>query len=66
MIHEPSIDILAEKLGSKYALCIVASKRARQILDSYKNQNKEIPADNKPLTAAAKEIFEGKVTATKF
>ena len=66
MIHEPSIDILAEKAGSKYALCVIAAKRARQILDSYKNQNKEIPAGEKPLTIAATEIFEGKVTATKF
>ena len=58
MIHEPSIDILAEKVGSKYALCVVASKRARQILDAYKNQNKEIPADNKPRPDAerTKEI----------
>ena len=66
MIHEPSIDVLAEKVGSNYDLCLLATKRARQILDSYKNQNKEIPANNKPLTAAAKEIFEGKVTATKY
>lgn len=29
MIQEPPIDILAEKVGSKYALCVVASKRAR-------------------------------------
>lgn len=66
MIHEPSIDVLAEKIGSKYALCVVAAKRARQILDSYKNQNKELPAGEKPLTVAATEIFEGKVTATKY
>ena len=66
MIHEPSIDVLAEKIGSKYALCVVAAKRARQILDSYKNQNKELPAGEKPLTLAASEIFEGKVTATKY
>ncbi len=66
MMHEPSIDALAQKTGSKYALCIVASKRARQILDAVKNQNRDYPTNEKPLTLAAKEIFDGKVTVTKF
>lgn len=66
MIHEPSIDELAEKVGSKYALCIVASKRARQILAASKNKSREYPENEKPLTLAASEIFEGKVIATKF
>ena len=38
MIQEPPIDILAEKVGSKYALCVVASKRARQLLEQAQNQ----------------------------
>ena len=66
MIHEPSIDALAERVGSKYALCIVASKRARQILAASKNKSKEFPENEKPLSIAATEIFEGKVIATKF
>ena len=66
MIHEPSIDTLAEKVGSKYALCIVASKRARQIISASKNKSKDFPENEKPLTIAANEIFEGKVIATKF
>ena len=38
MINQPSVDLLIEKLGtdgqaaSRYCLCVVASKRARQIL----------------------------------
>ena len=30
---DPSIDVLADKVGSKYALVIMASKRARQLVD---------------------------------
>lgn len=66
MIHEPSIDVLAEKVGSKYALCIVASKRARQIISAMKNKTGEFPENEKPLTIAAGEIYDGKVIATKF
>ena len=66
MIHEPSIDVLAEKVGSKYALCIVAAKRARQIISASKNKSKDFPENEKPLTIAANEIFDGKVIATKF
>ncbi|MBO4573268.1 MAG: DNA-directed RNA polymerase subunit omega [Clostridia bacterium] len=66
MIHEPSIDMLAEKVGSKYALCIVAAKRARQIISASKNKSKDFPENEKPLTIAANEIFDGKVIATKF
>ncbi len=66
MIHEPSIDTLAERVGSKYALCIVAAKRARQIISASKNKSKEFPENEKPLTIAANEIFDGKVIATKF
>lgn len=66
MINEPSIDELAKKMGSKYALCIVAAKRARQIIDAEKNQSKDFPLDEKPLTIAAQEIYEGRVTATKY
>ncbi len=67
MINEPSIDKLAEKVGSKYSLCVVAAKRARQILDSARNNGmKELPNSEKPLTLAAEEIEQGKVTATKY
>ena len=38
MINEPAIDALIENLGekyngSKYVLCVVAAKRARQLID---------------------------------
>ena len=67
MLHEPPIDELAEKIGSKYSLCVVASKRARQLIDNAQNQGlTDVPGGEKPLTLAAKEIYDGKIVATKF
>lgn len=68
MIHEPPIDVLAEKVGSKYALCVIVSKRARQLIDTAQNQGyTELPGDyKKPITAAAWEVMNGKVTVAKF
>lgn len=59
MIHKPPIDELAEKVGSKYSLCVVTSKRARQIMEQAQNQGIEI--SEKPLTIAAEEIYDGKL-----
>ncbi len=65
MIHKPPIDELAQKIGSKYALCVVASKRARQLMEQAQNQGyTDSPSKKKPLSAAAQEIYEGKLIAT--
>ena len=69
MINEPPIDELTSKLGdkyegSKYAFCVVVAKRARQLTDIAKNQNPSILNNQKPLTAAANEINEGKIIIT--
>ena len=65
MIHKPPIDELTQKVGSKYALCVVASKRARQIMEQSQNQVvTEVSTENKPLSKAANEIYEGKLIAT--
>ena len=65
MIHKPPIDELAKKVGSKYALCVVTSKRARQIMEQTQNQGfSELPNNEKPLSVAAEEIYEGKLIAT--
>ena len=67
MINNPPIDELASKVGSKYALCVIASKRARQLIDHAQNQGlTDLPSKNKPLSEAAEEIYEGKVTVSKF
>jgi DNA-directed RNA polymerase subunit omega len=65
MIHKPPIDELAEKVGSKYSLCVVASKRARQLMEQAQNQGlNELPNKEKPLSVAAQEIIDGKLIAT--
>ena len=64
MIHKPPIDDLAQKIGSKYELCIVASKRARQLMELAQNQGySELPSKEKPLSVAAQEIEDGKLIA---
>ena len=70
MLHEPPIDELTgclgeEYNGSKYALCVLAAKRARQLVDAVKSQNNPaILNGQKPLTEAACEIYEGKITVS--
>ena len=65
MIHKPPIDELASKIGSKYALCVIASKHARQLMEQAQNQGlSELPGGEKPLSVAAQEIYDGKLIAT--
>ena len=65
MIHKPPIDDLVEKIGSKYALCVVSSKRARQLMEQAQNQGyTELPDNEKPLSVAAQEIYDGKLIAS--
>ncbi|MBP5466017.1 MAG: DNA-directed RNA polymerase subunit omega [Clostridia bacterium] len=64
MIQKPPIDELAGKIGSKYALCVVASKRARQIMEQAQNQGIPDSERDKPLSVAAQEIYDGKIVAT--
>ncbi len=57
----PSADKLEEKIGNKYALVIVASKRARQIKEG---THPLVRANSpNPLTVALDEIGEGQVAA---
>ncbi len=72
MVNEPAVDVLIRKLGSeedpisRYALCTVAAKRARQILETEKNN---VPAvgesKEKELLTACKDIADGKVVIAK-
>ena len=70
MINQPSVDVLIDKLGtdgqpvSRYCLCVVASKRARQILE----QSAGGASNNeglKELAAASREIASGKIKCVK-
>ncbi len=55
----PSIDDLIEKTGNRYALCIIASRRARTIIDG-EDDVYDFDAE-KPLSIAIQEIITDKV-----
>lgn len=72
MINEPSVDEMIRKLGteeepiSRYALCTVAAKRARQIIESEKNAGVvDSTGKDKELLVACKDIANGKVVIAK-
>lgn len=72
MINKPAVDSLIEKLGengvpaSRYALCVVVAKRARQIIEQNgANNPKENPERLKEIALTCEEIESGKVKAVK-
>lgn len=72
MINEPAVDLLIDKLGhdgqvaSRYELCVVVAKRARQLIEqnSVSNMN-ENPGKLKEIALACEEIEEGKIKSVK-
>ena len=72
MINEPSVDELVRKLGSqddpvsRYELCVVVSKRTRQIIEQMQSTGtQELPGKQKEIVLACQEIMNGKVTSAK-
>ena len=63
MLVEPGINELLEKADSRYTLVIETAKRARQIAQG-DDPLVECNSEN-PVTIAAHEIVEGKVTYSK-
>ena len=70
MINTPPVDLLIKQLGtdgqpaSRYCLCVVAAKRARQIIE----QTAGTATGNeviKELAIASREIASGKVKCAK-
>lgn len=70
MINKPTVDTLLEKLSengepvSRYSLCVVASKRARQILETTRDTNRS-GEYVKEISIACKEIADGKIKFAK-
>ena len=73
MVIQPEIDLLLSKVDSKYTLCTVSAKRARQINDMLHGVRDQALltmsapqiaqiASTKPLTLALDEIAEGTVS----
>jgi len=57
MLLSPSIDLLKTKVDSRYTLAIMASKRARDLIDG--KPQLELTDDNeKPLSVATMEIAD--------
>ena len=71
MINEPSVDVMIRKLGteeepiSRYALCTIAAKRARQIIETERNLGISSAGKDKELLSACKDIADGKVIVAK-
>lgn len=71
MINQPSVDLLIDKLGtdgqpaSRYCLCVVASKRARQILENHMAKGPAPDEYLKEISVACQEIIDGKIKYTK-
>lgn len=71
-MNKPRIDTLLEKVDSKYALVIMAAKRARQINNYYRAREEGSIDDIPPplvdtrsrniLTIALEEIAAGKIS----
>lgn len=63
MIIEPSINSLMEKVDSRYTLCILVGKRARQLTAG---ANRLTKCDSKKeVTIATNEINENMITYTR-
>lgn len=58
MIH-PSLDVLVNKVDSKYTLVVLAAKRAREIMEG--TQPLVDSKSNKPVTVALEEVADNKV-----
>lgn len=59
MMNQPSLDILRDRVDSRYTLVVCVAKRARQLLDGATPLT-EVPS-TKPVTVAMAELGEGKI-----
>lgn len=62
-INEPSLDQLLDKVDSRYALVVMAAKRARVLTD--KTNAGVIQGNEKPVSIALREIAAGKIRARR-
>ena len=71
MINQPSVDVLIDRLGSngepvsRYCLCVVAAKRARQILEKHAASGADPDEYLKEISVACQEIADGKIKGMK-
>ena len=72
MINVPAVDTLIDKLAhdgqpaSRYELCVVVAKRARQLIERNAINNvNENPGKLKEIALACEEIDDGKICSIK-
>lgn len=72
MINQPAVDTLIDRLGhdgqpaSRYELCVVVAKRARQLIERNALSNvNENPGKLKEIALACEEIEDGKIKSVK-
>ena len=61
MMIEPPIEKMSLKVGNKYKLSTLVSKRAKQI--QKRNLREELEPKEKEITEASWEVYEGKLVA---
>lgn len=60
MMLYPPVAELVEKTGSRYQLVNLVARRARQI--SSDAEEKQLPLEKKPVSAAIDEVYTGKLS----
>lgn len=64
MLNQPPVEELTNKVGDKYKLSILVSKRAREIQKRNIEQGIQVPEQTE-ITEAAYEVKDGKVVADR-
>ncbi len=60
MLIDPPIDKLIEKIGCKYALVCLVTKRARDLQQKI-SEDGALSPDTNPISYAASEVYSGTV-----
>lgn len=60
MMLYPPVAELVDKTGSRYQLVNLVARRARQI--SSDAEEKQLPLEKKPVSAAIDEVYTGKLS----
>lgn len=63
MLLYPSVNKLQEKTDSRYSLCILTAKRARDIIEGKPVLTEE--ESERPVSQAAREVAEDLITYTR-
>lgn len=60
MMIEPPIEEISAKIGNKYKLCVVVSKRAEEL--QKQNYENGVNPEVKEITQASNEVYNDKLT----